>query len=371
MKNIILMAIAAVVFIGCQKQTQAPENLKKTNRITDNFSVKVQNGRLSFPSEKAYNNYLHSEGEKVINAKIKSSDFVSLIAARKNLEQKTSLRTTAKECEIPDELIKDNKRFFQLLNKSGIFEVGNYVFRYSYCDSGVWVITKRNFKNDQYRNKFMLGELTKNIIGFFPSNVDAFAVLNMGIISMPEKGSSEYQILRSNEDVTTMKAHARHYYEHFFINNEESGEVRLRGKLSYDKFAVYFNFYGKEKYQTNGAIGWTTSSTGDRDWKVDYYYRCRRKGKNYDYTGTATIQPPLSGKNKVIKTFYDGSRGLKNGEASWKVYNVLSTLRYIERKYGASWTPITPNTEYFFSDTTNNYIFPSTYPNGAPFGIGL
>lgn len=357
MRNLLLAVIAVFAFVGCQKQNQAPENIKDPNKTTDKFSVKIQDGRVIFPSEKAYNNYFHSDSKKALKSEIANSDFVSFVAARKKLAQKASLRNTAKECEIPEELIENNKRFFQLLNENGIFEVGIYVFRYSYCDDGVWVITKENFMNNKYREKFMSGELTDDIVGFFPSNVDAFAVLAMGNISMPEKGSADYQRLMSNNDVTVMKAHARHYYEHFFvIPDGDDEEVRMRGKLSYDKFAVYFNFYGKEKYQTHSSIGWTTTSSGVRTWKVDYYYRCRRKGKSYDYTGSATVQPPLPGENKLKVTFYDGSRGLENGEATWKVYNILSTEKIVQRDYGAGFVSITSDS-YPNPILTNDVVF--------------
>lgn len=371
MKKISLAVITVFTLVCCKKQTlQKLENFDNTK---SEVSVKIQDGRLIFPSEELYDNYFQpGENEVSVKTKIAKSDFVSFFDARNESSPKTFQRNIKEKCVIPDELIENNPRFFNLLNKDGILQVGDYVFRYDYCNDGVWFINKTNFLNKESYNKFLSGELSKDVVGFFPSDVDAFAALEKGYTTMPDKGSAGYLALKNEESsVSPNAAEGGSVYENFYIHNLGDGSVDMDGKLSYDKFAVYFNFYGKEKYQLPCSLGWCTASTGDRTWKVDYYYRCRRKGLSYDYTGSATTQPPIGGENKLETIFYDGSRGLLNLDATWKVYNVSSNYRKIERKFGAFWTTIVAGENYGAYILTDNFNNIPGFPQGSPLGIHL
>lgn len=361
MKKITLITVTALILLSCRKEVSISENVDK---VPD--EILILDDRIVFPDESSFDKYFRSEDQqKSVDLKVSENNFLSFAAHRQSNTLNPDQRN-GKHCDVPSELVEDNQRFFKLLNKDGILQVGEYIIRYSYCDGGAWVIKSDNYKREQYRSDFMQGKLVDNIVGFFPDDVDGFEALEMGYISMPEKGTEAYNKLKGTVDdpikkITALYLFAHTGYEHFYIDNISDNTARLRGKLSYDKFVFYFNFYGKEKYQLNKAQGWTTQPLlpGDRsEWILDYEYRCRRKGISYDYTGSGTAYPGHKGvtENKAEIIFYDGSRGLRYGTASFKVYNVHSNKRQIYRGSGEGAGMILIANQHFGTYLyTNNY----------------
>jgi hypothetical protein len=225
----------------------------------------------------------------------------------------------------------------------------------------MWVISTANNLNSTYHNNFMNGTETAGIVGAFPNYVDVIEAVASGFTTMPVPADTI-----GYGEIFGFLGPPLHQ-EKCNINNDEKypqgQNVIMDGLLEYDKFAVYFHFYGKEKYKEPCFFNWCTSTGGRRDWYVYYWYQCQRKGQSQWLTGQGNLYPPYSGENKTDKTFYEGSRGLKWGDASWKVENMFTNKRLVERNYSTYWY-LVASESYGSFKFTNNYTF--GYPTASP-----
>jgi hypothetical protein len=355
MKKLLMTAIAVpIIFFNfsCKKDL-------KLNVSTDAYTIaKVVDGRISFTSKASYESYFSApDRKKVVNSIPGIRDFVSFY------ERKNSAISSRQigNCNVPDSLVENNSAFFDLLDINGVLQIDNYLYRYDYCNDKMWVISAVNNLNSTNHNNFMNGVETNGIVGSFPNYVDVLEAVAAGFTTMPAPADTVGygEIFRNILGPL--------YKEKCNINNDQKypqgQNVKMDGLLEYDKFAVYFHFYGKEKYQEPCFFDWCTSTGGTRDWYVFYWYQCQRRGQSQWLTGQGNLYPPYSGENKTDKTFYEGNRGLNWGDAVWKVENMLTNKRLVERNYGSSWSLIASESYNSFK-VCNNYTF--SFPYASP-----
>lgn len=337
-RNLWGLLIIITALYSCQKNNQGTQAIRPSRAI----DARIEKGHLAFKTGNDYDLFLSKsalEKYNAVNGMEGGSVFTSFAKAKYEGNSTVSNRMIG-TCEVPDSLIEDNQTFFSTLDANGVVQIDSIVYRYDYCHDGVYVISASDAQNSSYYNSFLSGNEVKNVVGFFPSYVDAIEAVSSGYKTMPDTNT-----VQGNEIFERTGIFGAVSKEHLFSNNNPKvpkEESLFDGKLAYDKFAIYFQFYGKEKYQTHCFFNWCTSTSGPRDWNVAYQYRCRRKGRSYDYVGSGTLVPPGSGENKVSKTFYDGSRGLKNGYnfALWDVNHVNAMGAHTERNGGSLWFQI-------------------------------
>lgn len=355
MKKILTAMVAfAISFYGCKKRLVEQDSLPEKKRLST--GITIQNGHLSFLTASAYEQFLAMTGkEKFVQSLEGSGEFLSFINRKAGMQNQQARIFTG--CEVPEELVADNPGFFSMINADGIVEISGTLYRYDYCRDRVWVISVANAANGSYYADFMAGEERTNIVGYFPTYVDAIEAVAQGYTTMPDPetvaGNEIFQNVSSGLLGTTM-------LENCFINNNEKDpkdqNIKMDGKLAYDKFAVYFHFYGKEKYQTRCFFNWCTSSNTDRNWRVNYLYKFRRKGRNYEETGYGQLSPAGFIQNETQKDYYSGSRGLVWGDGGWDVINMYTNKLLVERNGGSLWTVIA-NEFYSTFKNVNNYQF--------------
>jgi hypothetical protein len=316
---LIYALLASAMLVTCRKELTPPP-LKNNSGMPN---VRISNGHLEFASVSDYEKLfdLSSERRKQFLANFKNNPaFTSYFEAKQIWSNENSERTIL-GCEVPDEVIEDNEDFFDLLDENGVVQIDSHYLRLDYCNEKVWVLSALPALNDQDYYDFLQGDTTNPKVGWFYTYVDVLEALAHHYTTMPDTNSvGENEIFERFE----LFGPVLHEWKYFYDNTDEESNpdnTRMDGKLAYDKFGFYFHFYGKEKYQRHGWLGWGNVNNGTRNWLVDYQYQYRRKGQNSDQSGNGTLQAPLSGKNKVEKTFYSGSRGLKRFYAKWDVRN--------------------------------------------------
>ncbi len=332
--------------MSCRKDAHEPQVIKDQN-----IQAGVENGHLVFKTTDDYNKVLDSEDPGHLIKRLKGGEtFISLMD-----QYKKRIKSSAKmigNCNVPDSLIKDNESFFSVLDQDGVVQIENTLYRYDYCADRVWVISATNATNNSFYSDFMNGIERTGVVGYFPSYVDALEAVVTGYTTMPDENS-----VQGNEIFERTGLLGEQVLEHFDVNNNEKNEKetnRLFGKLHYDKFAIYFHFFGKEQYEALGQLSFFP------DWRVNFKYDYQRKGSSSENTGTGILSPAGNNGNEVAKTFYEGSRGLKSGDATWDVYNVLAKYVFIERNAGSLWEQI-----IHYSLPTFQYVNNYPYINGA------
>lgn len=337
----ILFGLALISLLpACKKDNAPADTISKENGSSN--VIKVEKGRLNFTSVAAYENFLSArDKEGLINTLPEKEDFISY-KNRKSNPQAAQARVIG-NCDVPEDLIESNPVFFDfIINAEGIVEIADNLYRYDYCNEKVWVISVANAAVDTYYADFLAGIERRDVVGWFYTYVDAIAAVEEGYRTMPAPGTE------TDNEIFKGTLLGRTILEEMYINNDEKnpkGQVnaRMDGKLSYDKFAVYFHFYGKEKYQERCFFNWCTNSgPGHRDWYVHYDYQYRRKGNSNPVHIIGNINPPLAGDNKVDKTFYEGSRGLRWCDATWDVEKVLTNYVAVDRNLGSRWGYVCP-----------------------------
>jgi|GEM_PF-5578342 len=248
-------------------------------------------------------------------------------------------------CNVPDSLIEDNPDFFSTLDENGVIRVSNYYYRYDYCNDKVWVISFANASNPANWTDFLNGNASNPAVGWFHTYVDVYEAVNTGYYTMPDEREVEGNEIFENVKLFDF---SDKNLEDFRFNEPETGNgpnnVRMDGKLAYDKFGIHFHFYGNEKFQRKNSAFWFTASDGTRDWYIVYQSRYRRKGSSTDVNDNGTLIPPLGGKNKLDKSFYKGSRGLKKLYARWDL-DIYTNLVYVTRNDNGIW-------QYIFGSLT-------------------
>ncbi len=322
MKKILPVLGAIVLFFSACKKTMQDKNIiQGLNTVPPR--VTVENGHLSFRTAATYEAFIEDGShQNFVKGLPGGNDFTSFSDKNKLMSSQPS--RVINNCDVPDELIENNPVFFGMINEEGIVEIEGTLYRYDYCNEKVWVISVGDSHNAEYYASFMNGIEIPGKVGWFFTYVDAIEAVAQGYKTMPEETTvSGIELFEK----VTVGARA---VEYFYIKNDpkqpNKENVLMDGNLQYDKFAVYFHFYGKEKYRTPCMFNWCTSSGGNREWKVSFSYTYHRKGQNNPQSGSATIIPPSSGDNKADKTFYEGSRGLRKdlNSARWNVNNVYT-----------------------------------------------
>ncbi len=252
MKRPYLFIPVIFAIASCQKRN----NLDSKGELPGLLNVKVVNNHLLFSSVEEYNRLFTLSPEdkgQIFSDLERKNDFVSM---KKKWADNTEAAGNNKSlrifggCDVPDSLIEDNKDFFSTLDSNGIIQIDSTVYRYDYCTGGAWVISSADAANSTNYNDFLGGRQRANIVGFFPSYVDVTEAVVEGYKTMPDtntvQGNETFERGSGLFSTTTN--------ENMYINNNPKSPKEVQdfdGKLSYDKFAFYFHFYGKEKYQTS------------------------------------------------------------------------------------------------------------------------
>lgn len=353
-----LLGLTSVVLLlsSCKKGLDESNNTPDKNVLSTN--AKIENGRLSFRNAAAYEQFLSlPDKQSFVKALPGGNDFVSFKNRKANMQNQQARMING--CDVPDSLIDDNPDLFNTLDTNGIVEISGELYRYDYCNQKAWVISAANAANTTYYADFMSGTLRTNIVGSFPVYVDAIEAVAQGYTTMPDAAT-----VAGNEifEPIPNSFFGPDNAENCYINNNEENpldqNIKMDGKLEYAQFAVYFHFYGKEKYQTRCFFNWCTSSNSDRNWRVNYWYNFRRKGRSYDETGRGQASPVGFNQNETKQDFYSGNRGLKWADATWDVVNMWTNKLKVERNYGSSWILIANETYPTFR-FVNNYQFQS------------
>lgn len=326
-------------------------------QVPKSAMFQIQNGHLAFLNSNSYERFLSlSIADKKIEL-LKLENYGEFESFKDKQAQTSNVSSRViNGCSVPDSLIGDNPDFFSTLDADGVVQIGRMVYRYDYCNDKVFVISASDALNQTYYNSFMQGVEIQNVVGAFPTYVDVVDAVDSGYKTMPDTNA-----VRGNETFERVGGFLGNVHlENFNVTNNPKDEKEVNqfdGKLAYDKFGIYFHFYGKEKYQTPCFFGFCTSYYGPRDWSINYQYNYKRKRSSTIISGSGTLNPPVSGENKVDYDFYSGSRGLKKdqGYARWDVMNVYTKTARIERNQGSGWSTVTNYGLLLFSYVTNYY----------------
>jgi hypothetical protein len=304
--------------------------------------VKIENGYLAFESRVSFDRLFELPQQKrtdFIKRFESSPDFTSL--REKESSASPSNQRIINGCNVPDSLIEDNADFFATLDGNGVIQIGSDLFRVDYCNSKVFVILASIAHQGNNYTDFLNGNTGNPNVGWLYTHVDILEAVALGYRTMPDttKISDPEGIFSQSKTgiLGKTKTENKFIYDH---DLDVSPIDRLMdGKLSYDKWGIYFHFYGKEKYKYKSVSGlWLTASNGTQgttSWNVVYTYSYLRKGSGQSLqSGSGDLLPPAIGnENKVDKTFYSGSRGLKDGFAQWDVWNNRTDYVRVERNY--------------------------------------
>lgn len=355
-KTFLMLLLITTLFSACKKAPQ--------NAIDPLPDISVEKGRLKFSSVTVYEAFTtNAEKKDVLESLKKSASFVNFKDGGPAAGDGQGLVING--CDVPDELIEDNQEFFNTLNQNGVVQIGATLYRYDYCNNKTWVLDAAEENNGPAYQDFLNGN-PSSLVGVFPTYVDVTEAVAQGYRTMPDSATAA-----ENEIFESMTLFGDRGVEYFYINNDpkdpESYNVLMDGNLQYDKFGIFFHFYGKEKYRTSCFFNWCTSSAGARDWNVKYNYTYHRKGQSNPVSGSSTIYPPLSGgENKCEKTFYQGGRGLRanRNSVTWNVNKVNTNKVKIRR----GTNPQNLSTFVLYSieryQYANNFVFPVSPYNG-------
>lgn len=323
------LALIVLIFASC----------KKTNNeltVSDNHSpqgISVNSGRMNFSSKAAYSRYLEAPDKQgMLRAVTTGSEFTSY--TNRGAGSATQQSRMINGCDVPESLVENNPVFFDMLNAEGVVEIDGILYRYDYCNDKVWVISAADAQIPANYAAFMSGADVTDVVGSFPTYVDVLEATALGHKTMPPATDTDVD----ESEIFDRGARGINFSEWCNINNDEkypkNQNVKMDGIISYDKFAIYFHFYAIEKYKTPCTFfNWCTSSGGRRDWNVTYGSYYRVKGSNSPVNITGTLTPPPSGENKCSKTFYEGTRGLRDdlNHARWNVNNMFTNKLSVER----------------------------------------
>jgi hypothetical protein len=349
-KNLFLLVLSGLFLtVGCRKQL-------KEKMVDDSGTVanaRIVNGHVAFKTVDDYGRFLERNDQKQFIASLPGSEHFKSYLAKRRTPSSPSGRIIG-NCDVPDSLIEGSEDFFNLLDQNGILQIDTTWYRYSYCDSGVWVISDNDIAT--YKGEFLNGQEVPGIVGFFPDYVDVTEAIAQGYKTMPDTNT-----VIGNEVFAKAGLLGRTRQEFMDVTNykDKIGTTeRWDGKLAYDKYGFYFHFYGKEKYKERCiAFNWCTTDGGPRDWTVYFEYRWWRKGRSSAVTGYATISPIGNTENKCDKTFYSGNRGLRSGGALWDVNHVRAKDVFLQRNGGSSWYTVADYV-LFASTYVNNFQSP-------------
>lgn len=331
-KNLVLLTLPVLMLaIACRKNTTE----KLAEGVAPSIDARITNNHVVFKTVEDYSNFLALDERQSYLQALPGSETFSSYKTKKNKTVNTDRDMYG--CEVPDSLIEASPDFFAMIDQDGVIEIeGNY-YRYDYCDGGVWVVSSADFPT--HSSSFYDGTEVPGIVGFFPDYVDVLEAVAEGYRTMPDSTVAAGREIFEKSGLLGSRKLENFDVTYYLV--KVPVKARFDGKLSYDKYGFYFHFYGKEKYKKPCFNNWCTTSEGPRDWTVYFQYMYRRKGRDWDVTGSATISPEGRGENKVDKTFYDGNRGLKYGGAIWDVQNVFAKDVRIERNGGSIWYDVT------------------------------
>lgn len=261
-----------------------------------------------------------------------NADFMSLSESRKAVNRNTRQRTEG--CVIPEDILEANSDFFSLLKSDGVVQIGSNVIRIDYCNNSAYLISSTAAQDAAVYEDFLAGKTTNPEVRSFSLDVDVLEMVEQqGLRTMPgTTGTASAQRL-AGADGTNL--HEWKYFKDMDDAESDASNTRMDGKLAYDKFGIYFNLYGKEKYQRNSAlVAWITTTYGNREWRVEYNYRYVRRGRSEVSSSGTLYVPSGSNENKIEYTFYDGSRGLERYDIRWDVFNYTDNYKIFRQPYG-------------------------------------
>jgi hypothetical protein len=233
MKKIFLAGFFITIFFVSWKK----DNVGNKN-FFQNGDLKIVSGHLAFKTKTDYETFLTMKYLKNVD---RGSNFISLGERKKT-------NADGNDCQVPDSLIEDNRAFFSTLDAKGVVQIDSIIYRYDYCGDRVWVISAADANNPQYYADFMNGVERQNIVGYFPTYVDAIEAVAEGYKTMPDPSTVQgNEVFERFPDGITGDGNL----EHMFIHNDPKSpreSQKFDGKISYDKFAIYImNTYIDEK----------------------------------------------------------------------------------------------------------------------------
>jgi hypothetical protein len=373
-----LLCVLALFVVGaCKKESQ------QKFAIDSQLSIRVLNGHVAFTTTADYDRYLELTDEDKQQVVSSLHADVSFKPFSKNSSSLTGGNfLPIGNCAVPDDVVEDNPVLFDVMDKNGVVQIGTDLWRLDYCNNNVYLISVADALDPLNYNDFLIGNFANPVVGVFPTSVDALDAVAAGIRTMPD---SLYISGNGLDDIFAFAsvfgtwAHENKYFNDVYVaestitgwNGGINDNTRMNGKISYDKFAIYFHFYGKEKYQRNAITGlWQTAKIDDpshssTQWKVDYNYTYLRKGSGQTLQSASGQLLPgnnvKGAENKTDKTFYDGRRGLKKdyGHAQWNVTNNLTNKVKVYRNKGIG-------EQYIFTNANNRAQAMPNYDLGSP-----
>ena len=328
-RKLTFAVLASVMLAACQKENAPGGEIKNEEAMP---KIKIEQGHLVFDSRASFDKLFQLPEQTRTDLLIRfesSPEFTSF--NEKGSETINSNQRIINGCDVPDSLIEDNDDLFRTLDNNGVVQIGSDLYRYDYCNDKVFIIAFAIAYQGNNYNDFLSGNTSNSNVGWFPTYVDVLDAVAEGYRTMPDPKTVENNDTFKQGAPGNQPLHEGKYF--YDMDDDESlpSNTRMDGKLSYDKFGIYFHFYGKEKYQRYGWLGWQTMRSGTTNWLVNYQYQYKRKGQS-NMSGNGTLNPPSAGsENKVEKTFYSGSKGLEKYLVRWDVRN-FTTYHSVTRK---------------------------------------
>lgn len=331
-KLLFFTALSLMAMQACKK------SIAPTHEEPASTELQIKTDRAVFKSEKDYSLFWTQPDEQqktFLNSLQNNAEFTSLPESQKGGNLNTRQKT--KGCVIPKDVLEANSDFFSLLNSDGVIQIGGNVFRIDYCNKAGYLISSTAAQDAATYEDFLAGKTTNPEVRSFSLDVDVLEMVEQqGLRTVPGTTGTASTQRAAAADGGAL--HEWKYFKDMEDAESDASNTRMDGKINYDKFAIYFNLYAKEKYQrTSELVSWITTTSGTRQWRVEYNYRYVRKGRS-EVSSSGTLNPPFGGENKVERTIYEGSRGLERYDVRWDVWNYTNNHKIYRHEGG---TPVT------------------------------
>lgn len=302
-----IIFLASLFLIGsCSKTEQL--TIESIEEVT--YGVSLQEGILKFIDESTFENYVLQLDVENLDEWEKSINFYSLRSLINDSNEGIS-----EESQDFTVFPTESMRFCSILNKHGIVQVGDWIFKLNFDNREVWAISEQdkflveNLMNNNYSKEKMLK---------FSFEDDIFDMLDNESAELKRRCKESCAF--STQDVVPNSDD----YWYCETNGDEYG-AELKSDL--DNFGIWKHLYTKFKHRKKGALN-ASDEYVLFDVYFDYYWKKRCK-KETD-SGTEYIQvdlwgnlsQPSSGRT-YRKDHYEGTRCLSK-------YSLESSVTFIE-----------------------------------------
>ncbi len=291
MKKLILaLTIISIIGAGCSKEEDSLSKVVPTKKVRTNQNevFKTEFGFLKFQNRDIFDRLLvelNGMNEEQLNSWEQGMNFTSLYTMMQNgTEPESNLN---KKC--PDDLL------LRILNKDGIIQIGDYVFK-SETDIGLcWTLNQSNLNtnlSDLISRNFISTSMNRFNENLEEDVYDLLSAGTVGVFQDKVRSSTEHKI---NDDV---------------ISNSNVC-WRADCKNVYQAAVFYYSLLSELKYMSQANIGWQSVSTSinfENGTKVKFKPR-NRSWQGYWSPSLASVND-----NKHNWRPYGASRSLTNYE---------------------------------------------------------